>query len=72
MSKTAKHWYLRHGALDRDAAFTVPINLYTKLVNHGYDVNFLLAWNRGHRGDYSLDEMFGWIGKVTGFAAGKR
>ncbi|MCD7935286.1 MAG: alpha/beta hydrolase [Tannerellaceae bacterium] len=64
-SRTAPHWYIRHGAADRDTGFEVPVNLYTKLMNHGYDVNFALAWNRGHTGDYSLDELFEWIKKVT-------
>lgn len=56
-----QHWYIRHGARDRDTAFPVPINLAVKLKNAGKDVNFLLAWNRPHSGDYSLDELFGWL-----------
>ena len=61
---TAKHWYIRHGAADRDTGFQIPINLYTKLTNHGADVNFALPWNRPHSGDYNLDDMFDWIGSV--------
>lgn len=61
---TAKHWYVRHGANDRDTGFQIPINLYTKLVNHGYAVDFALPWNRGHSGDYNLDDVFGWIVQV--------
>lgn len=57
----AQHWYIRHGAIDRDTAFPVPINLATKLQNEGKDVNFKLAWNRPHSGDYALNEMFEWI-----------
>lgn len=57
----APHWYIRHGARDRDTAFPVPINLATKLRNTGKDVNFLLAWNRPHSGDYALDELFDWL-----------
>ena len=57
----ARHWYIRHGAIDRDTAFPVPINLATKLQNEGKDVNFKLAWNRPHSGDYALNEMFEWI-----------
>ena len=37
------------------------INLALKLQNAGKDVNFLLAWNRPHSGDYALDELFEWI-----------
>ncbi len=61
----APHWYIRHGARDRDTAFPVPVNFATKLRNVGKDVNFLLAWNRPHSGDYALDELFQWIAEIT-------
>ena len=61
----APHWYIRHGARDRDTAFPVPLNFAIKLQNAGKDVNFLLAWNRPHSGDYALDELFEWIAKVV-------
>lgn len=57
----AAHWYIRHGAKDRDTSFLVPINLATKLSNAGYDVDFFLPWNRPHSGDYNLDDLFAWI-----------
>ena len=60
-SSVAQYWYLRHGSRDRDTSFPVPINLALKLQNTGKNVNFLLAWNRPHSGDYALDEMFQWI-----------
>ena len=59
--RKAQHWYIRHGARDRDTSFPVPINLATKLMNAGYDVNFALPWNRPHSGDYNLDDLFTWI-----------
>ncbi len=62
---TAPHWYIRHGARDRDTAFPVPVNLALKLQNSGKDVDFRLPWNRGHSGDYALNELFQWIKKVT-------
>ena len=61
----APHWYIRHGARDRDTAFPVPVNFATRLQNEGLDVDFLLAWNRPHSGDYALDELFEWIKKMT-------
>ncbi len=61
VTDVAPHWYIRHGARDRDTSFPVPINLALKLQNTGKDVNFLLAWNRPHSGDYALDELFQWI-----------
>ncbi len=65
VSTTAKYWYIRHGAIDRDAAFSVSINLYTKLINQGYHVNYALPWNRRHQGDYNLDDVFDWINTVV-------
>lgn len=64
-TSVAPHWFIRHGAKDRDTSFLVPINLATKLKNSGYDVNFFLPWNRPHSGDYNLDDLFNWIDKVT-------
>ena len=61
----AQHWYIRHGARDRDTAFPVPINFATRLQNAGKDVNFLLAWNRPHSGDYARDELFEWIADIV-------
>ncbi len=49
------------GAKDRDTSFLVPVNLATKLMNAGYDVDFFLPWNRPHSGDYNLDDLFRWI-----------
>lgn len=64
-TSVAPHWFIRHGAKDRDTSFLVPINLATKLKNSGYDVNFFLPWNRPHSGDYNLDDLFGWIDSIT-------
>ncbi|MDO4165092.1 MAG: subtype B tannase [Bacteroides sp.] len=64
-STKAPHWFIRHGARDRDTAFPVPLNLATKLMNNGYDVDFFLPWNRPHSGDYNLDELFAWVKRVT-------
>ena len=64
-STIAQHWYIRHGARDRDTAFPVPVNLATKLENLGKDVNFKLPWNRPHSGDYALNELFAWLKTIT-------
>ncbi|GHV44997.1 alpha/beta hydrolase [Spirochaetia bacterium] len=62
---TAPNWYIRHGSIDRDTAFNIPVVLYTALANKGYAVDFAFAWERPHTGDYDLDEVFAWInGKV--------
>ena len=44
----------------------MKIMFTTKLQEAGLDVDFLLAWNRPHSGDYSLDEVFSWIVRITG------
>lgn len=63
-NRAAQYWYIRQGAKDRDTSFLVPINLATKLLNTGHDVDFALPWNRPHSGDYNLDDLFAWIEKV--------
>ena len=63
-STIAPHWYIRHGARDRDTAFPVPINLALKLQNMGKDVDFKLPWNRPHSGDYALNELFSWMKSI--------
>lgn len=60
-STVSPNWYIRHGAMDRDTSFLVPLNLATKLMNAGKNVNFALPWNRPHSGDYNLDDLFNWI-----------
>jgi hypothetical protein len=60
----APHWYIRHGARDRDTSFPISVNLATKLQNSGKNVNFKLPWNRPHSGDYSLNELFSWIKSI--------
>ena len=65
MTSIAPHWYIRHGARDRDTAFPIAINLATKLQNAGVDVNFKLPWNRPHSGDYALNELFSWIAGIV-------
>lgn len=64
-SKQAPHWYIRHGARDRDTGFSVSINLATKLMNNGLDVDFALPWNRPHSGDYNLDDLFAWLRTIV-------
>ncbi len=64
-AKVAPHWYIRHGARDRDTAFPIPVNLALKLQNSGKDVNFKLPWNRPHSGDYALQELFGWLNGIV-------
>nr|WP_314772693.1 CocE/NonD family hydrolase [uncultured Porphyromonas sp.] len=61
----APYWYLRHGARDRDTAFSIVINLAAQLRKHGRAVDFKLPWNRPHSGDYALNELFAWLKAIT-------
>lgn len=63
-AKTARHWRIRHGTIDKDTSMAIPIILATSLKNKGYDVNIELPWETGHGGDYDLNELFDWIEKV--------
>ena len=63
---TAPYWYVRVGALDRDTAFTVSVNLDRALVadKSVRDVDYRLAWNTGHAGNYDVPEAMQWIDAV--------
>ncbi len=62
--KVAKHFRIRHGAVDRDTALAIPAILALKLQNNGIDVDFFSPWGRGHSGDYDLDLLFDWIDSI--------
>ncbi|MWB98759.1 subtype B tannase [Agromyces seonyuensis] len=60
---TAPYWYVRHGTRDRDTSFTVSINLAAALSadRSVEDVDYRLAWNQPHAGNYDVPEAFAWI-----------
>ena len=60
-ARTAQHWRIRHGAIDRDTALPIPAILALKLQNSGKSVNFASPWGKGHDGDYDLKALFDWI-----------
>ena len=70
---TAPYWYVRHGTRDRDTAFTVSINLARALqADTGVqEVNYRLAWNQPHAGNYDVPEAMAWIAQVLKAAAAK-
>ncbi|MCR5757975.1 MAG: alpha/beta hydrolase [Selenomonas sp.] len=61
---TAKHYRIRHGAIDRDTTLAIPAILALKLENNGVDVDFYSPWNKGHAGDYDLLELFNWMDSI--------
>ena len=61
---TASHFRIRHGAIDRDTSLAIPAILALKLSNRSVDVDFFVPWNRGHAGDYDLEELFDWTDEI--------
>ncbi|MFJ4623776.1 subtype B tannase [Streptomyces sp. NPDC088812] len=64
---TAPNWYVRHGTRDRDTAFTVSVNLDRALAADPQvkDLNYQLAWNQPHAGNYDVPEAMAWIADVV-------
>lgn len=64
---TAPYWYVRAGTRDRDTSFIVSINLDRALAadHQVKDVNYRLAWNQPHAGNYDVPEAMAWIAKVV-------
>ena len=53
--------------LDRDTSFAVEAALYYAVLN-AYDVdnvNFELAWLKGHGGDYDVPEAYEWVAEAV-------
>ncbi|MBF5006079.1 subtype B tannase [Diaphorobacter caeni] len=65
-SKTAPYWYVRHGSRDRDTAFVVSVNLARALKADAEvsDLNYRLAWDQPHAGNYDVPEAMAWIAKT--------
>ncbi|MDG6895096.1 subtype B tannase [Volucribacter amazonae] len=61
----AQFWRIRHGTKDSDTSLAIPVILATSLQNQGYQVDFALAWDRPHSGDYDLEELFAWIKQIS-------
>ena len=63
---TAPYWYVRNGTRDRDTSFIISLNLSRALQADGKvrDVNYQLAWNQPHAGNYDVPEAMAWIASV--------
>jgi hypothetical protein len=70
---TAPYWYVRHGTRDRDTSFTVSINLTRALQadTKVQEVNYRLAWNQPHAGNYDVPEAMAWIAATLKAAAAR-
>ena len=73
-SDTAPYWYVRHGTRDRDTSFTVSINLSRALAadRDVEDLNYRLAWDRPHAGNFDVPEAMQWIAGVLKAADRRR
>ena len=65
MAVKAKHYRIRHGAVDRDTSLAIPVILHTKLMNAGIDSDLEFPWGIPHAGDYDLNELFRWIDAIV-------
>jgi len=65
-SDCAPHWWLRNGTADNHTSQTVMINLATRLLNTGRDVNAWLFWDGGHCADDDPEGLISWIRKICG------
>jgi hypothetical protein len=63
---TAPYWYIRNGTRDRDTSFIISLNLSRALAadKHVKDLDYALAWNQPHSGNYDVPEAMAWIAKV--------
>ncbi|MFD7878535.1 subtype B tannase [Streptomyces sp. NPDC059766] len=64
---TAPNWYVRNGTRDRDTSFIVSVNLDRALEadRQVKDVDYQLAWNQPHAGNYDVPEAMAWIAEVV-------
>ncbi|WP_406436921.1 hypothetical protein OHB00_22465 [Streptomyces sp. NBC_00631] len=64
---TAPNWYVRNGTRDRDTSFIISINLDRALAadKDVKDVDYQMAWNQPHAGNYDVPEAMAWIAKVV-------
>jgi hypothetical protein len=72
-STTSPYWYVRAGTRDRDTSFTVSLNLSRALAADSkvQDINYRLAWDQPHAGNYDVPEAMAWIAQTLKAAAAK-
>lgn len=59
-----RHWRIRHGAADRDTAFSISAMLVLCLAQRGREADYFLPWGVPHSGDYDLEELFSWMDRI--------
>lgn len=63
----ARHWWIRHGAIETDSAPTNMVNLALSLEKMHRDVNAAIYWDAGHCQDLDPQGFVAWIGGITGY-----
>lgn len=60
---SAPYWYVRHGMVDRDTAYSMQTLLYYAIKNDASvkDLSFKYPYLVGHSGNYDVQEAFAWI-----------
>ena len=57
----APHWWIRHGACDKDTSLPIVTNLATALYDLGKDVSARLIWDGGHCADDDTEGFMLWM-----------
>ena len=57
----APHWWIRHGACDKDTSLPIVTNLATAIYDLGKDVNARLIWDGGHCADDDTEGFMIWM-----------
>lgn len=60
----ARHYRIRHGAVDRDTSLAISEMLFLKLQQAEVDAQIAHPWGINHAGDYDLEELFAWIDSI--------
>lgn len=65
-AKAAPYWRIRHGMIDRDTAFAVPVALSRAVAGDPdvAEVDFAMPWMVGHSGDYDVQDAYDWLSGV--------
>ena len=63
-AKKARHFRIRHGAVDRDTSLAISAMLTIMLEMEHIEVDYFLPWGVPHAGDYDPEELFAWIEKI--------
>lgn len=57
----APHWWIRHGAIDKDTSIPIVANMAIALENMERDVNARLVWDGGHCEDDDPEGLMVWM-----------